>query len=118
MTDGGVTAQLATELRKHGLELPHSVVTSMSMLVRYELIATNGFLTAMYGSVLRFGKVPRFLRVLPIDLPIGMPIGLLRLRNRTLAPSAELFAMVTRGIVRPMHSLSAKQLRREMQANS
>ena len=84
----------------------------------YELIATNGFLTAMYGSVLRFGKVPRFLRVLPIDLPIGMPIGLLRLRNRTLAPSAELFAMVTRGIVRPMHSLSAKQLRREMQANS
>ncbi len=118
VTDGGVTAQLATELRKHGLELPHSVVTSMSMLVRYELIATNGFLTAMYGSVLRFGKVPRFLRVLPIDLPIGMPIGLLRLRNRTLAPSAELFAMVTRGIVRPMHSLSAKQLRREMQANS
>lgn len=115
-TEGSVTAQFGSELRKHKLDLPPSAVTTMSVLVRYELIATNAFLTVMYGSVLRFGNVPKFLRVLPIDLPTGIPIGILRLKNRTLAPSGEFFIAVTREMVRPMQSLSAKQLRREIHA--
>lgn len=115
-TEGSVTAQFGSELRKQRLELPQSTVTTMSVLVRYELIASNSFLTVMYGSVLRFGNVPKFLRVLPIALPAGIPVGILRLKNRTLAPSAEFVIAVIREMVRPMHSLSAKQLRREMRA--
>lgn len=113
-TEGSVTVQVRDEFRRQRLELPESAVTTMSMLVRYELIATNSFLTVMYGSVLRFGNAPKFLRVLPIDLPTGIPIGMVRLKNRTLAPSAEVFIRATREIVRPMRSLSGKQLRREM----
>jgi DNA-binding transcriptional LysR family regulator len=115
-TEGSVTAQFVSELRKAKLELPQPAVTTMSVLVRYELIATNSFLTVMHGSVLRFGNVPKFLRVLPIDLPTGIPVGILRLKNRTLTPSAEFFIAATGDMVRPMQSLSAKQLRREMHA--
>jgi DNA-binding transcriptional LysR family regulator len=115
-TEASVTAQFGSELRKQRLELPQSTVTTMSVLVRYELIASNSFLTVMYGSVLRFGNVPKFLRVLPIALPAGIPVGILRLNNRTLAPSAEIVIGVIRELVRPMHSLRAKQLRFEMRA--
>jgi len=115
-TEASVTAQFGSELRKQRLELPQSTVTTMSVLVRYELIASNSFLTVMYGSVLRFGNMPKFLRVLPIALPAGIPVGILRLKNRTLAPSAEFVIGVIREMVRPMHSLRAKQLRFEMRA--
>ena len=105
--------QLSNEFDRKKLELPKSVVTTMSMLVRYELIATNRFLTVMYGSVLRFGNAPRFLRVLPLNVQAGVQIGIIRLKNRTLAASAELFMENVREIVRPMSSLSAAQLRRD-----
>ncbi len=113
-TEGSMMAELGNEFRRQRLELPRSVVTTMSMLVRYELIATNRFLTVMYGSVLRFGSARGFLRVLPIDVPVGIPIGMIRLKKRTLAPSAELFMQTAREAVRPMRSLSAKQLRQEV----
>lgn len=115
-TDGSILLQLRKEFHRQKLELPDSVVTTMSMLVRYELIATNNFLTVMYGSVLRFGNVPRFLRVLPLDVRTGIPIGIIRLKNRTLAASAELFMETVREVVRPMGSLNATLLRREARA--
>ncbi len=112
--EGSMIGQLRNEFRRHKLDLPQPLVRTMSVLVRYELIATNHFLTVMYGSVLRFGNVPRFLRVLPIDLPAGVPVGTFHLKNRTLAPSAILFMQTTEELVRPMRSLSAKQLRRDL----
>ncbi len=110
-TESSVTAQLKGEFHRQRLELPGSAITTMSMLVRYELISTNSFLTVMYGSVLRFGNAPKFLHVLPVDLPTGIPIGMVRLKNRTLTPSAEVFIRATRELVRPMPSLSARGLR-------
>ncbi len=117
-TDGSMILQLRSEFRRQKLELPKPAVTTMSMLVRYELIATNRFITVMYGSVLRFGKAPRFLRVLPLDVRTKIPIGIIRLKNRTLAASAELFMDIAREVVRPMSSISATQLRREAHGRS
>lgn len=113
-TEGPVAVQLKAEFHRQRLDLPASAVTTMSMLVRYELIAANAFLTVMYGSVLRFGNAPKFLRVLPVDLPTAIPIGMVRLKDRTLTPSAEVFIEATREMVRPMRSLDARQLRRDM----
>jgi hypothetical protein len=81
------------------------------MLVRSELVATHSFLTVMYGSILRFGKLPASFRVLPIDLPSGIPVGMVRERGRTLAPSAEVFMQTMRDIIQPMQSLTARHLR-------
>ena len=111
-TEGAVTAHLQGEFGRQGLAIPEAAITTMSMLVRCELIATGSFLTVMYGSVLRFGNAPKSLRVLPVDLPSGIPVGVIRLKNRTLAPSAEMFIQASRRMVRSMPSLSASQLRR------
>jgi DNA-binding transcriptional LysR family regulator len=111
--EGSVTVQLKAEFRRQRLNLPESAVTTMSMLIRYELLATNAFLTVLYGSVLRFGNAPKFLRVLPVNLATGLSIGIVRLKNRTLMPSAEVFIETSRDAVRPMHSLTAEQLRHD-----
>lgn len=112
-TDGSMISQLRNEFHRQRLELPKSIVTTMSMLVRCELIATNRFLTVMYGSVLQYGNARRFLRVLPLDVRAGIPIGIIRVKNRTLAPSAELFMEAAREVVQPMRSISARQFRRQ-----
>ena len=108
--EGAVATHLEAQFRLQGISVPEPVVTTMSMLVRYELVASHTHLTVMYGSILRFARLPGSLRVLPIDLPVGIPVGLVRLRNRTLAPSAEVFAQVMRDVVRPMQALRARHL--------
>lgn len=108
--EGSVTAHLQAQFRLQGLSPPDPAVTTMSMLVRHELVATHAYLTVMYGSTLRFGKLPTTLRVLPIDLSPGIPVGLVRSRNRTLLPSADVFMQVVRDAVQPMHSLRARHL--------
>jgi hypothetical protein len=85
-------------------------VTTMPISVRYDRIGRNDFLTVVYGSALRLGNAPGFLRVLPIDLPVGISIGIIRPRGRTLAPSAEVFAQAARKVARQVRSLRAKEL--------
>ena len=109
--DGSVTGHLEAQFRLRGLPLPDSTVTTMSMLVRSELVATDSFLTVMYGSILRFGKLSGSLHVLPIDLPSGIPIGMFRVTGRTLTPSAEIFMQAMREVTRPMQTLRARHLR-------
>lgn len=109
--DGGVAAHLEAEFRLQGLSLPEPAVTTMSMLVRSELVAANAHLTVMYGSVLRFARLPASLRVLPVDLSSDIPVGLVRSKNRTLAPSADVFIQALRDAVLPMQALRAKHLR-------
>lgn len=109
----GVAAHLDAEFRRQGVSLPSPAVTTMSMLVRSELVAAHDHLTVMYGSVLRFGRLPGSLRVLPVDLPIGIPVGLIRSKNRTLAPSAEVFIQVLRDAVSPMQDMKARHLARK-----
>jgi hypothetical protein len=50
------------------------------------------------ASLLRFGAdIPR-LKVLAVDLPIpAWPVGVMMLRNRTLAPAVQLFVDCARG---------------------
>lgn len=108
--DGAVAMHLEEQFRLLGVNLPAPAVTTMSMLVRYELVAAHAHLTVMYGSILRFASLPQAVRVLPIDLPAGIPVGFVRSRNRTLAPSAEAFAQVMREAVRPMQALRARHL--------
>jgi DNA-binding transcriptional LysR family regulator len=111
---GAMALQLKRQFSRQKLELPTPLVSTMSMLVRYQLIATNRFLTVIPGSVLRFGDTPGYLRVLPVDLPAGVPIGIFRLKGRTLAPSAQMLMHATQRLAEQMDALSAKQLRREL----
>jgi len=90
MPQGPLSPQLQGAFERLGVQ-PLSIVTTMSMLVRYELLATNRFITVLHGSLLQFGNMPSYLRVLPVELSGGMPSGLSRVKNRTLSPATELF---------------------------
>jgi DNA-binding transcriptional LysR family regulator len=108
--DGAVAMHLKAQFRLQGVSLPAAAVTTMSMAVRYELVETHAHLTVLYGSILRFASLRHSVRVLPIDLPAGIAVGFVRSRNRTLAPSADVFAKAMRDAVRPLQGLRARHL--------
>lgn len=101
--------QITSALRRHCVALPASAVTTMSILMRYQLLQTGGFVTAMHGSVLRYASLPG-IRVVPIELETSIPIGISRLKGRTLAPAAEAFATALREIAASINSLNAREL--------
>jgi len=109
--DGTMASQIRNVLQQQGLEPLPWTVTAMSVVARYELIATNRLLSVMYGSVLRLGTAPSHVCVLPINLPISVPIGVIRHRSRTLGAGALVFMDATRKITEVMHSVDARRLK-------
>lgn len=91
-----------------------TVVTAMSVLMRYELLRTGRYVTVLHGSILRFGNAPGFVRLLPIEVPGGLSIGLMAGKNRTLPPVAETFLQILRKVALPMQSIGREQLQRTL----
>ncbi len=78
--------------RAAGLDLPRAAVFTSVTPVRNALVATGRYLSIVQGSIARFGADNPALKVLPVDLPsTRRPIAVLRLKNRTLNPVAQLF---------------------------
>ena len=89
--------------RAAGLELPRATVVVSSSSVRNALLATGRFITAVPGSVLRFGIERSLLKILPVELPRWqLPISIITLKNRTLSPIAQLFIDCAREVAKPL----------------
>src|SRR5262249_18876308 len=92
-------ALIAQAFRQRGLTPPNAAVSTLSIPLRNELIHASGFITLLTSSVIRtYGK--RYaLKVLPIALPNHRsPVGIVTLKNRTLAPVAKLFIQAARKV--------------------
>ena len=88
-------------------------VTSFSMHVRMQLLATGRFLTIMHGSTLHYYAKPWSLRALPINLTIPpVPIAVFTLRNRTLSPVVERFIEQSRAVAKSLTTVSKADTRR------
>ena len=97
--DSLITSYFAQALHANGSVPIRESVTSFSMHVRMQLLATGRFLTIMHSSTLRYYAKPWSLKVLPIDLAIPpVPIAVFTLRNRTLSPIVRLFIEQAREI--------------------
>lgn len=107
-----VSRQVHAAFTQLGSGLKPAAVTTMSMLLRRELLASGEYLTVLHGSLLRFGRLADGLRVLPIELPSELPIGVLRLKNRTLAPLAERFIAHLRVTSLALQRVTSSRLRR------
>jgi DNA-binding transcriptional LysR family regulator len=85
--------------RANGQEPPRLTVTSLSLYVQNEMLATHRFITVLPSFVLKFpGRHPP-LKALPIALPNApMPIGIITLKNRTLTPAAKVFLQNVRAL--------------------
>jgi DNA-binding transcriptional LysR family regulator len=86
-----VVAVLQQAFEAEGLKVPSGRVTADSVLLRIELLATGRFLSVLSDSVLRSVAMQLPFKVLPIDLRTAAPpIAIIKLKNRTLTPVAQL----------------------------
>lgn len=96
---------IAQAFRAKGLEPPAASVSTVSVHVRAQLLATGRFLAIMPGSALRQTGDHWGLKALPVDLGVPMPpVGMLTLRNRMLSPATMLFMEAARALARTVNA--------------
>jgi DNA-binding transcriptional LysR family regulator len=101
--DTVVWSLVAHAFRTSGLDFPPKGVVAGAVLHMHSLIASGDSLGFFPSSLLRLGTFGLGLKVLPLKLPIPLsPFGILRLRNRTLSPMAQLFIAHTRDVAKPL----------------
>ena len=98
---GSEPGRLATEIfTASSLELPHAPVTTISVHLALQLLASERLVAILSSSVLRFGGHERTLKVLPVKLPAQpRPVGAIMLKNRTLSPVVQVFLECARKTV-------------------
>jgi DNA-binding transcriptional LysR family regulator len=86
-----------------GIEPPRQTVATLSLNLRNTLLATGRFLTILPSFALHLSDRNLQFRALALDLPkTRRPVGIIRLRNRSLSPLAELFVENMRTITAPL----------------
>ena len=97
--DSLIEKHFSQALRADGSWVAAGAITSFSMHVRMQLLATGRFLTILHSSTLRYYAKPWLLKALPVDLAIPpVPIAVFTLRNRTLSPVVRLFIEQARAV--------------------
>lgn len=106
---GSVATSLVDEaFRAADLEPPEAIRTS-SMAFTIYLLAAGRFLSLMPESMVRFSGKHLPLRVLPVDLPLRLhPLLIVKLRNRTLSPAAQLFIGGVHASIGPLVNSNSK----------
>lgn len=85
--------------RTAGVAMPEVNILSYSLSLRYSLLTSGRFITAIPASAIAFGPMRRFLKVLPVKLPVWQrPTILLTLKDRSLSPPAEVFMNCVRDL--------------------
>jgi DNA-binding transcriptional LysR family regulator len=83
---------LSETFRARGVEPPKFSMTTFSVHLRANLLASGPFITAFPKSVLRLNADRFALKELPVELPVRpWPIVLITLKNRSLSPVAQNF---------------------------
>ena len=86
-----------------GLDLPKPAVVTFSQHVRFHLLATGRYLTALPGSVLRFNSEYFLLKRLSVNIPFRpRPIVVVTLKDRLLSPIAKIFIDCAREVSKSM----------------
>lgn len=89
-------AVLLKAFRARNLDYPRTTVFTHLPELRASLLATGRFVTIFPVSFLRFSPRHDGIKVLPVQLPARVQMGIFTLRNRTLSPAAALFIEAAR----------------------
>src|SRR5262245_42549120 len=97
------TTSLTEAFQFKGLALPKPGLRSYSVHQRLSLLASNGFIGAETGALVR-SNLDRFpLRILPVDLAVrSFTVGIAALKTRTMSPITQTFIDCARDIARSM----------------
>jgi DNA-binding transcriptional LysR family regulator len=101
--------------RAAGFDPPHPTAVSWTAVARIALVAKGQFLTIISESDLRFAS-SLAIKALPINLSSYRQIGIMTLKNRTLAPAVELFLDCARDVAKPL--ATPKTVTRERRASA
>jgi DNA-binding transcriptional LysR family regulator len=82
----------------NGLGAPRLNVTTHSMQLRMQLLATGRYLTAVPASLWRYNAARWGLCALPVTLGKPLPVVIVTLKHRTLSPAAQLFVDQARAV--------------------
>lgn len=94
-------SELSGAFRALGLDMPKATLITMSEPLRTLLLKDGDYVSAFASSTLRVNAERFGLKILPVALPTHpWPIGLLRLKNRTLSPAGERFIACARQVAR------------------
>jgi DNA-binding transcriptional LysR family regulator len=89
--------------RACGLEYPHTRVVCNSIQMHNALLATGNYLAMYPRSMIRFASQRLSTRILPVKLPPHpAPVGIIRLKDRTISPVAQLFIECAREVAKPL----------------
>jgi DNA-binding transcriptional LysR family regulator len=89
-----------------GLQPPQRTITSASVNLRNELLATGRFLSLLPGFSLKLPRKHPTLKALPMSLPnMRHPVCIIHLKSRSLSPPARLFAEHVRALTKPLAKL-------------
>lgn len=89
--------------RAHGLKAPRASVSTLSIQLHTKLLATGRFLAMLPRAMLEFSSEAQGLKILPVNLATPpWNIGVIKLKNRTLSPVAQLFIDCAREVAKPM----------------
>lgn len=104
-SDTVLGAYLARAFRAARLAPPRPVVTCTSIQMHHALMAGGSFLAVFPRSLLRFGRDPTSLKVLPVQLPGAPPtVGITTLKRRNRSPVVDLFIREAREVAKPLQA--------------
>ena len=89
-----------------GLTPPRPHVTTYSMQLRMQLLATGHYLTVFTDTTVRYSAERWCLKVLPIELGRRLPVVAVTLKHRTHTPSVHAFLEQARAVTRSMRPAS------------
>jgi DNA-binding transcriptional LysR family regulator len=98
---------VGSAFRAKGLTPPLLSVTTYSMQLRMQLLATGRYLTAVPESLLQYNAKRWSLSRLPVELGKPLPVVIVTLKNRTLSPTVRLFIDHARAVTREMRGTRA-----------
>jgi len=92
---------IANALQAQGFDMPPICLTTFSLNLRIDLLATGRFISAFPRAAMSGNNDHSPLKILPVNLPAKpWPVEILTLKNRTLNPAAQRFIEDVRAFVR------------------
>jgi DNA-binding transcriptional LysR family regulator len=103
LSDGPGGRAVTEAFRTRGLPPPQITVMTFSVHLRNFLAMSGRFIVAVPVSILELYADVFGLTRLPVEVPMAeMPYAIVRLRNRTLSPTVELFMQCLRDVTKSM----------------
>jgi DNA-binding transcriptional LysR family regulator len=102
-TDAWGGALVVEAFKRQKLPPPDIAISTLSISLRTEMLGGGDFITLLTKSVVDTFCERYSLKVLPVSLPAHRsPVGILMLKNRTVAPAVKLFMQCAREVAQSL----------------